>query len=208
MMAYEDTVLIVSTKCIEDIPRSVKLGKWTVESFYDKLVLGEDKHVVFFHVGGHTIGSSVAFIPDEKVLFGGDLFFERSVNFGLPFLSFYQNRPKSDGNPEEYIQAYERFKTMKVEIIVPGHGKIIHGAQEHLDNQIQFFKDLRSFIISEIEAGKSVDDIALPQLEPIVQAYSDIERYKKKGVTGRWLTNYLDKLKISLYKYYSTHPSI
>ncbi|MHA2026622.1 MAG: MBL fold metallo-hydrolase [Candidatus Thorarchaeota archaeon] len=208
MMAFRDTVLTVSRKCVEDIPRSVKLGRWTVESFDEKLVLGEDKQLELFHVAGHTVGSSIAFVLEERVLFSGDLIFERSVNFGLPFMGFYQNRPKSEGNPEEYIAAYERFKKMKVEVIVPGHGDLIHNAQEYLDTQIIFFKELRAFIIREIEDNKSQDDIILPQLDPIAQAFSDVEKREKKSAARRWLINYLDKLKNSFYKYYSTHPSL
>lgn len=208
MMAFKDTTLIASSKCIDDIPRSARLGKWSVERFDDKLILGEDREVEFFHVAGHTVGSSVAFVPEDKVLFGGDLFFERSVNFGLPFMGFYQNRPRSDGNPEEYISAYERFKKMKVEVIVPGHGNLIHEAQNHLNVQIEFFKELRDFIIVEIAEGKTVDEVVLPQLDPIAQAFSDVEKRKKKNAARRWLINYLDKLKISFYKYYSSHPSL
>ncbi len=203
MMAFKDTTLIASSRCIEDIPRSVKLGRWSVQTFDDRFILGDDKQVEFHHVAGHTVGSSVAFVPDEKVLFGGDLFFEQSVNFGLPFMSFYQNRPKSDGNPEEYIAAYEKFKTLKVEVIVPGHGNVIYDVQNYLDMQIKFFKDLRAFIISEIKDGKSVNEINLPQLEPIEQAYVDVESRQQKSAARRFLKNYLEKLKRSFYSYYS-----
>jgi glyoxylase-like metal-dependent hydrolase (beta-lactamase superfamily II) len=207
MMAFKDTTLVVSRKCVEDIPRSVKLGRWSVVSFDDRLDLGEDKQLEFHHMAGHTVGSSVAYVPMDKVLFSGDLIFERSVNFGLPFMGFYQNRPKIDGNPEEHIAAYEQFKKWDVETIVPGHGDLIHDAQDYLDTQIMFFKDLRAFIIAEIEDNKSSDEIVLPQLDPIAQAFSDVEKREQKSAARRWLINYLDKLKLSFYRYYSTHPS-
>lgn len=208
MSAFKDITLVISTKCYEDIPRSVKLGKWNVETFDDMLILGESNQLELQHVGGHTIGSSVALVPKDKVLFVGDLIFERSANFGLPFMGFYQNRPKSDGNPAEHIAAFEKFKRMKVKIIVPGHGDVIHDADKHLDVQIKFFKELHEFIISEIEDGKSIDAIDLPDIGLIKQAYSVLETHKEKSTAKRWLESYLQKLKVSFYRYYSTDQSI
>ncbi|MFW9842217.1 MAG: MBL fold metallo-hydrolase [Candidatus Thorarchaeota archaeon] len=208
MMAFSDSILTLSSKCLGNMPSSVRLGRWKVETFEQELKLGEKSQVEFFHVGGHTVGSSVTYIPEDRVLIGGDLIFERSVNFGLPVLVFYQNKPKRDGNPEEYITAFKLFKRMKIDIIVPGHGNLIRDAQRHLTEQIKFFEDLRTFILAEISEGKGVEEITLPQLDPISQAYSDLNRYENHSAAKRWLLSYLDKLKKSFYIYYSTHPSI
>jgi glyoxylase-like metal-dependent hydrolase (beta-lactamase superfamily II) len=154
-------------------------------------------------VGGHTVGSSIAFIPDEKVLFSGDLIFERTSNFGLPFMGFYQNRPKKNGNPEEHLSAYRKFLRWGVEIIVPGHGNIIKDGQTYLKDQIEFFKQLRKFIRAEIEENKTVEEINLPRLTPLAQAYADAESRQNRSQVLRWLTHYVDELKKSFYLYYS-----
>ena len=149
------------------------------------------------------MGASVAYIPEEQVLFGGDLFIAKPVNFGLPFMGFYQNRPKRDGNPEEYLAAYKKFLEWGVETIVPGHGHVVQEAPSYIKEQIRFFKDLRSFVKSEISDGKPVEEIELPRLDPIQQAYDDVDSRKKRGAALRWLNHYVDVLKTSFYNHYS-----
>ena len=204
MDAFTDATLIASRRCVENMPRSAGLGKWTVEPFDDELTMDEGDLSVEFHlVSGHSVGSSVAYIPEERVLFGGDLFISGSANFGLPVMHFYQNRPKRTGNPDEYIAAYEKTRKWKIETIVPGHGDIISRAHDYLDDQIAFFEELRSFFISSIDEGKSLEDIELPKLEPIRQAYAAAGARAQKSHSVRWLNRYLELLKTSFYNHYS-----
>lgn len=118
-------------------------------------------------------------------------------------MHFYQNRPKRTGNPDEYIAAYEKTRKWKIETIVPGHGDIINRAHEYLDDQIAFFEELRSFFISSIDEGKSLEDIELPKLEPIRQAYAAAGARAQKSHSVRWLNRYLELLKTSFYNHYS-----
>jgi glyoxylase-like metal-dependent hydrolase (beta-lactamase superfamily II) len=205
MDAFQDTTLVASQKCIENMPRNVRLSKWSVESFDEKLVLNEGGISAEFHlVAGHSVGSSIAYVPEEKVLFGGDLFFESSANFGLPCLHFYQNRPKKTGNPDECIAAYEKTRRMGVEIIVPGHGSVVSSAQDFLRFQISFFESLKSFIITAVKEGKSLEEIQLPRLEPIEQAYVKAESQPQRSRALRWLDHYLELLKLSFYNHYTS----
>lgn len=204
MDAFTDTTLIVSRNCIENMPKSVRLGKWSVELFDNELTINEENLSVEFHlVSGHSVGSSVAYIPEEKVLFGGDLFISSSVNFGLPIMHFYQNRPKRTGNPDEYIAAYKKIRKWEIETIVPGHGDIINYAHDYLDDQISFFKELKSFFISSIDEGKSLENIELPKLKPIRQAYTAASARAQKSQSIRRLDRYLELLKVSFYNHYS-----
>ena len=142
--AFRDATLITSQQCLENMPKSVRLGRWTKEVFDAQFVLEKDEFSVhFFYVGGHTVGHSVAYFPRERILFGGDLFFVEPANFGLPFLSLYQNHPKQTGNPEAYLSAFEKFKTMNIDIIVPGHGNLVYNPNQYLDEQIVFFNQLK-----------------------------------------------------------------
>ena len=204
MDAFTYATLIASRKCIENMPRSEKLGKWTVELFDDALTMDEGDLSVEFHlVSGHSIGSSVAYIPEERILFGGDLFISGSANFGLPVMHFYQNRPKRTGNPDEYISAYKKIRRWKIDTIVPGHGDTISRPHDYLDDQIAFFEELRSFFISSIDRGKSFEDIELPKLEPIRKAYTAAGSRAQKSHSVRWLNRYLELLKTSFYNHYS-----
>lgn len=194
----------MSQKCRENMPKSVRLSKFAVETFEEKFVLEEsDLSVEFIKVGGHSIGFSVAYFPKEKVLFAGDLFIVGSVNFGLPFMSFYQNKPKRTGNPEEYLVAFELFKKMDLEVIIPGHGEIVIDPQDFLKSQTSFYKGLKSHFLSAIEEGKSIEEIEMPNLEPIIKAYNIAETKKPRSRNIRFLEHYLDTLKTSFYNYYS-----
>ena len=202
--AFKDTTLITSRKCIENMPKSIRFGKWSKEIFDKTFTLKEnDLRVEFHHVGGHTIGSSIAYFPSEKVLFAGDLFFVGSVNFGLPFMRFYQNKPKRTGNPEECLAAFHMFKSMEIAAVVPGHGNLVLNPQEYLDGQISFYDSLKSFFITAIDEGKTLDEIELLRLEPIEKAYKTAESRSQRSRNIRFLENYLDHLKTSFYNYYS-----
>ena len=202
--AFKDTTLIINQKCKDNMPKSIRLSKWNAEIFGEKLILEEGElSVEFHHVGGHSVGFSIAYFPSEKVLFAGDLFIVGSVNLGLPFMGFYQNKPKRTGNPEEYLSAFEKFKSMDVDVIVPGHGDLVFNPKEYLDEQTSFFNDLKSFIISALDEGKNVEEKELPRLEPIAKAYTTAESSTKRSRSLQFLKNYLNWIKISFYNYYS-----
>ncbi|MFX0114711.1 MAG: MBL fold metallo-hydrolase [Candidatus Hodarchaeota archaeon] len=205
LSAFKDLTLVTSQKTAKNMPKSVKLSHFTVEAFAEKFLISDNElSIEFQHVGGHTVGSSIAYFPHEKVLFGGDLFFSGGANFDLPFLSFYQNKGRKTGNPEEYIRAFEKFMTMDIEVIVPGHGSIVFTPKEELQTLLAFFKALRLFFRTAIEEGQELKNIELPNLAPIEQAFARIEGQptNKKHAEKRWLENYLNHLKSSFYNYY------
>jgi len=70
--------------------------------------------LVFQRLGGHTKGSSVAWFPDYKLLFSGD----------IVFADFYPTQLSIDPSPLELIEALRKIEKMDVERIVPGHGNI------------------------------------------------------------------------------------
>ncbi|MHA1954708.1 MAG: MBL fold metallo-hydrolase [Candidatus Heimdallarchaeaceae archaeon] len=202
--AFTDLTLIASKQCIENMPRSISFSKWSLETFEEKFVLEDNGKIVEFHrVGGHSIGFSIAYFPDDEILFAGDLFLTEPINFGLPFMGFYQNKPKRTGNPEEYLAAFDKFKKLDIAAIIPGHGEVIHNPQEYLDGQISFYNSLKSLYVSAIKEGKSLEEIELPRLKPIERAYEIIEEKSKKSYALRFLDNYLNWIKKSFYNYYS-----
>ncbi len=202
--AFKDLTLIASQKCIHNMPKSISFSKWKKELFERELIIKEEGlSLELHHVGGHSIGFSVAYFPLEKVLFAGDLFITEPTNFGLPFMGFYQNKPKRTGNPEEYLAAFEKFKSMKIDVIVPGHGELILNPKEYLDEQNSFYYSLKTFFIAEIEDGKGLEEIKIPTLKPIERAHEIIESKPKKSQATRFLDNYLNWIKKSFYNYYS-----
>jgi glyoxylase-like metal-dependent hydrolase (beta-lactamase superfamily II) len=204
MDAFTDIPMVASRKCIENMPRSVRLRERVVEVFDDELTIGDENLRVEFHlVSGHSVGSSVAYIPDEKVLFGGDLCLSSSFHYGMPIMHYYQNRPKRTGNPDEYIAAFQKIRKWKVETIVPGHGNIIICARDYIDDQISFFTELKSFFISSIDEGMTLENIEMPNLRSISEAYSNASARTQKSQSIRSLDHILELLKISFYNHYS-----
>jgi glyoxylase-like metal-dependent hydrolase (beta-lactamase superfamily II) len=202
--AFTDTTLIASQRCMNNMPKNLSFKKWNVESFEDRFTLEKNnKNVEFAWVGGHTIGSSVAYFPNDKILFAGDIFISEPINFGLPFMGFYKNKPRKTGNPEEYLAAFDLFKKMDINLIVPGHGEIIRNPKEYLDSQISFYDALKSLYVSSIKEGKSIEEIELPKLKLIERAYEIIESKSKKSYALRFLDNYINWIKKSFYNYYS-----
>ncbi|MHA2499000.1 MAG: MBL fold metallo-hydrolase, partial [Candidatus Hodarchaeales archaeon] len=209
--AFKDVTLVTSQKAIKNMPKSVKLTNIRVEAFDKSFIIkNRDLNVEFHHMGGHTIGSSVAYFPHEKILFGGDLFFSGGANFNIPFLSFYQNAGRKTGNPDEYIAAFEKFSDMDLEAIVPGHGTVVFNPEDELNTLLAFFKSLRSFFMTAIDEKKELKSIELPKLELIDCAFTRIEGLptNKQRNAKRWLDNYLKHLKTSFYNHYSSKSNL
>ncbi|MFX1245487.1 MAG: MBL fold metallo-hydrolase, partial [Promethearchaeota archaeon] len=200
--AFRDATLIASRRCLENMPKRIRLGRWPQEVFDEQRVLEDDLSIHCFQVGGHSVGHSVVYVPQERILFGCDLFIVQPVNFGLPFMSYYQNNPKQTGNPEEYLMAFKKFKALEIDIIVPGHGHLVRNPQQYLDEQIVFFKDLKASVMTAIDEGTKLEEFAFPRVGPIAQAYQIAEARRQRSRNLRFLENYLLHLKTSFYNYY------
>ncbi len=83
-------------------------------TFNDRMEIdmGDQKIEMIFIGHSHTDGSILAYLPEKKILFAGDILF---TNYH-PFIA--------DGNIEEWVKALDYIMTMDVEKIIPGHGPI------------------------------------------------------------------------------------
>ena len=68
--------------------------------------------------GGHTASDAFLYLPDDRILFMGDLLFVRTH----PWMG--------DGNPEEWRQILQRVEQLNFALAVPGHGPL--GAREDM----------------------------------------------------------------------------
>ena len=101
-------------------------------TFSDKLILyGTDRYVELIQIGpGHTPDDLVLFIPEDSILFAGDLVFHKMH----PYLA--------DGNPEKWKSALQKLGSMNISIVVPGHGPVGNTAdivtmQQYIDEVMQ-----------------------------------------------------------------------
>lgn len=128
-MFSPDTVIIGHEKCREEVKNAVPFrntplfpgtdfGECPVTpptmTFADRLnVWVDDLQVELIFVGpAHTTNDIVAWIPERKLLFTGDIIF----NGGTPFALF--------GSLAGWIDALDRLEALGAQTIVPGHGPV------------------------------------------------------------------------------------
>ncbi len=77
-----------------------------------------ERRLELIHLGpAHTRGDVVVWLPDERVLFAGDLAFAG----GQPFLA--------EGSVAGYPKALARIRALEPEVLVPGHGPVQRGEE-------------------------------------------------------------------------------
>jgi len=142
---------------LEPIFGAVDWGDLTVRApstvFDDRLDLYVDDRPVELHYIGtpaHTTGDVVAWLPEQRVLFAGDLVF----NGGTPFVLM--------GSVTGALRALERLRAFGAATIVPGHGEVC-GPEviEDVDRYLRFVLDTaqRAHVegVLALEAARSVD---------------------------------------------------
>ncbi|MFX1419126.1 MAG: MBL fold metallo-hydrolase [Promethearchaeota archaeon] len=88
----------------------------------------------------HTNGDVIVYIPEEKVLFAGDLLFARSD----PWLG--------SGDPEGWLLVNEELLTLDFNLTVPGHGKL--ASKEEFSLESQYIKEIIDLVKKKIDAGE------------------------------------------------------
>ncbi len=121
------------------------------KGFDEKYVLFDnDLRVEFYVSGGHSSCSSVAYFPEQRVLFVGD---EIASGFWI-YMS------DSTGSPERWIESFERLLELDIDIVVPGHGPIVD--KEYIEEQLIFMKKLKERVLDALAQGKEIEDVNVP----------------------------------------------
>lgn len=97
-------------------------------------------------LGGHTDCSSVVYVPEDRVLFAGDLMFAKTFPWA--------GDPTAD--PDTWIEAFKRMLAMDVETIVPGHGPLC--GKEEVRTQLAWFEAVREEMKRLISGGASEEE--------------------------------------------------
>ena len=106
-------------------------------------------------------GDAVVLLPQQKILFAGDLV--------IPgYVPFYKGRTLTAQN---WIAALKKLKAMDIDTVIPGHGKM--GGKELIDQQIEF-----------LEALKVETAVAVQNRMTIDQAVSSVKMVKFNGWRG------------------------
>ena len=140
--------------------RGTKRAKQQVptEVFEDRidLEIGGVKLEVI-HVGGHTPGSSVVWLPDAGVLFAGDLIFEGRY----PFLA--------TANVPDLMDALRRLPSFGARLIVPGHGLLC--GNDEIFGQLKYIETTWERTAEHIGLGHSLEEA---QSDPSYPCYSEL----------------------------------
>jgi glyoxylase-like metal-dependent hydrolase (beta-lactamase superfamily II) len=119
--------------------------------FDDTLTFADDKHrVELMKLGpAHTKGDAVAYLPNEKILFVGDL----AVNWTLG-----NNVSDVDADHRNWVRALDKLAGWDANIVVPAHGEL--GTVKTIRDQRDYLADMLRQVEAGISAGKSADQLA------------------------------------------------
>ena len=111
----------------------------------------------------HSPGDQIISIPDQKVIFAGDLIEERM----FPIVPLFPPMIEaSDINLSRWETALIQMAAQQPRIIVPGHGNL--GGVEIANDVRKYFGEIRQLVAAS-KAQKADDADAVRQLEPVVQ---------------------------------------
>jgi cyclase len=116
-----------------------------------------DLEVRLIHTGpAHTWGDVLVYLPEHKILFGGDIAF------------FYVAPASQSGWISKWIETIDQINQMDVDVIVPGHGPI--GTKKELGLMREYLdmvrREARKGFDAGITAGKAAASIDMGKFEP------------------------------------------
>ena len=110
--------------------------------------------VVLQDVGrGHTLGDQVVFLPEDRILFGGDLVEDH-------FLPIF---PDGDANGVRWIEVLDELDALAPEIVVGGHGEV--GGRDLIAAERDYLVAVRDRVADLMAEGAELEAIE-EHLEP------------------------------------------
>lgn len=153
-------------------------------TFHDRLTLWSgDRRVDLVHFGGpaHTTNDVVAHLPDEDVLFTGDLVFHGGTPFAL------------QGSVTGWLEVLDRVADLGADVLVPGHGPVCDGTVidevcSYLGFVLATAQDARDSGITPLQAALDTDlgefaDLSDPErlVGNLHRAFHDLAHPDERG---------------------------
>lgn len=113
------------------------------------------KKFELYHTQGETPDHLMVWLPQQKALFCGDLYYASFPNLSSPML---ESRPV-----KEWYESLERMIAMKPEYLLPGHTDALIGAEvisETLSNYSKAIRYVFEEAVRGINEGKTADELA------------------------------------------------
>ena len=134
-------------------------------TYEDKMVFHFGSKVVeLWHPGpAHTYGDTLIYLPQEKVLFIGDVAFH------------YLTPLAADGHMSRWIRVLARIiRDMDVSALVPGHGPV--GDKTALVETLRYLRIIKRTSRQQFERGASVEEAALVMRLEAFAGWTEPER--------------------------------
>ncbi len=116
-------------------------------TFDDRLMIVErNREIHLIHLGrGHTAGDIIMFLPRERIVFAGDLFFNRA----LP--------NTDDAQILEWVRAIPEMLKLEADIFVPGHGAA--GTRQDVELFLQYLLELKQIVEDAMSTQESLEQL-------------------------------------------------
>lgn len=117
--------------------------------------------VEMIHLPGHTDCSAVVHVPEDRVLFAGDLIFAETFPWA--------GDPTAD--PDQWIQTFKEMLEMDIETYVPGHGPLC--TKDEIEIQLSWFQAARDEMADLIAGGATQEHTVSHEYPPFYESTGD-----------------------------------
>ena len=107
----------------------------------DTLRLGKRRAVVWHPGNAHSPGDLMLWLPDDGILFSGDVLVEDGVTMVI------------DGNSRELLAVLAAIEQLHPKVIVPGHGRIVSNPQSLIDSTRSYITALRAAMGAAVDGN-------------------------------------------------------
>jgi cyclase len=117
-------------------------------TFTGRLILKKGgREVHFIHLGGHTPATSGVWLPNERILFTGDV-----VVVG-------EHPSLGQSISKEWLEVLTRLRKMSLNYIIPGHGPLCN--VEATEPVSDYIRSMRSRVRSQYHSGRTKSEAAV-----------------------------------------------
>ena len=166
-----------------------------------ELSLGGRRFEIISTPGGETLDSIIVWMPDERIVFTGNLF--GPVFLSMPFLNTIRgDKPRS---VVRYLESLDLVRNLGAETLITGHDEPIRGAalvRADLDRMYAAVSYVNKAVIAGMNAGKDVyalmREIRLPEDLAIGEAHGNV-RWAVRAIFHEYAGWFLYDSTTSLY---------
>lgn len=119
---------------------------------YDKTddLMIDGAHILLYHwAPGHTSGDTVVYLPDQKIVFGGDLLVTNRPDTLI--------HPEKNGSVIGWIENAKGMIGLDADTYLTGHGNMM--TKVDVQKKLDFIQDKYNKIKAMVEQGKSLEEV-------------------------------------------------